>query len=308
MAAGDVRCINPGEIEWPTQLADLESPPACLWASGPGNLRLLALRSVAIVGSRAATPYGIRVAGDIAARLTHAGWVVFSGAAFGIDAAAHRGALAVGGPTVAVLAGGVDVASPRAHEALIARIGEGGVVVSERPLGETPRAHSFLVRNRIIAALTRSVIVVEAGRRSGALNTARQAEALGRQVLAVPGPVTSSASDGTHELIKTRRAELVGSAKDVLELIEPLGSVVPEPDGLWGTDQTPPAPDPRARSGPLAEDIENVKASLSRFPTTLDDLAERTGLPVAEVLDAVFELRRTGEVQQTIEGWRSPSR
>ncbi|MDP4013026.1 MAG: DNA-processing protein DprA [Candidatus Nanopelagicales bacterium] len=304
MTTGNRR-IAAGDMEWPTQLGDLDSEPSGLWVSGPGNLRLLALRSVAIVGSRAATPYGLRTAGEIAGRLADAGWVIFSGAAFGIDAAAHRGALAVGGPTVAVLAGGVDVASPSSHEPLIARIRDSGAVVSERPLGETPRAHSFLVRNRLIAALCRSVIVVEAGRRSGALNTARQAEELGRQVLAIPGPVTSSASEGTHELIKGRRAELVTCAQDVLELIEPLGSVSPSAEASPESSQPELWTDRRVGNAP--EDLSAVKAGLTGFPVTVDDLAATSSLPVAKVMEILMELRRTREVEQTFEGWRAPS-
>ena len=183
--------IRPQTAQWPQQLADLDSgAPTRLWTSGTGHLRLLALRSVAIVGARNATPYGMTVAGAVAAELTAAGWLVVSGAAFGIDAAAHRGALAAGGATIAVMAGGVDVPVPRSHAPLLARINDQGLLVSEYPPGTMPRKHSFLERNRLIAALSRATIVVEAGSRSGSLNTADWAATLGRPVLAVPGPVT----------------------------------------------------------------------------------------------------------------------
>ncbi len=215
--------IRPATAQWPQQLVDLDSSaPSRLWTSGAGDLRLLALRSVAIVGARNATPYGMTVAGAIAAELTAAGWLVVSGAAFGIDSAAHRGALAAGGSTIAVMAGGVDVPVPRSHAPLLARINDQGLLMSEYPPGTRPRKHSFLERNRLIAALSRATIVVEAGSRSGSLNTADWAATLGRPVLAVPGPVTSPMSRGTHRLIRDRSATLVQDADDVLTaLAEP---------------------------------------------------------------------------------------
>lgn len=214
--------IEPGTAGWPTQLADLgKGQPKRLWVAGTGDLRLLALRSVAIVGARNATAYGIATAGMLAADLTAAGWVVVSGAALGIDAAAHRGALAAGA-TVAVLAGGVDVASPRSNAALLNRIAAAGLIVSEQPPGSEPAKHRFLERNRLIAGLARAVVVVEAAHRSGALNTANWAEQLGRHVLAVPGPASSPMSRGTHALIRERQAVLVQDADDVLEVLEPL--------------------------------------------------------------------------------------
>ena len=153
-------------------------------------------RSVAIVGSRASTAYGEHVAGELGHQLAERGWTVVSGGAFGIDAAAHRGALAAEAPTVAVLACGVDRPYPAAHGALLHRIAETGLLVSEWPPGAAPHRHRFLVRNRLIAALTRGTVVVEAAARSGAQATARRARKLGRQVLVVPGPVTSAMSVG----------------------------------------------------------------------------------------------------------------
>ncbi len=209
--------IVPGTAGWPTQLDDLESgTPQRLWVAGTGDLRLLALRAVAIVGARNATPYGISMAGSLAAGMTAAGWLVVSGAAFGIDSAAHRGALAGGGATVALMAGGADVPVPLSHASLLARIADQGLVVSEYPPGTAPRRHSFLERNRLIAALTRATIVVEAGNRSGALNTADWATTLGRPVLAVPGPAHSAASRGTHGLIRRGDATLVQDIDDIL--------------------------------------------------------------------------------------------
>jgi DNA processing protein len=219
--------LLPDTATWPRQLMDLDtSCPTRLWLQGTADLRLLALRSVAIVGARNATPYGVTTAGTLAAELTEAGWLVVSGAAFGIDSAAHRGALAAGGATIAVMAGGVDVPVPRSHTPLLERIREHGLIVSEYPPGTMPRKSAFLERNRIIAALTRATIVVEAGVRSGSLNTADWALTVGRPVLAVPGPASSPMSRGTHRLIREGVATLV---QDATEVITALGR--PDPAG-----------------------------------------------------------------------------
>ncbi|MGH8839045.1 MAG: DNA-processing protein DprA, partial [Jiangellaceae bacterium] len=196
------RFVCPGDAEWPAGFETLDlaleagsraagPPPLGLWIRGETDLATATRRSVAVVGSRAATEYGVRVAADLASDLATAGWTVVSGAAYGIDAAAHRGALAVGGPTVAVLACGVDVVYPRGHAALLHRVAGEGLVVSELPPASTPTRARFLARNRLIAAMTCGTVVVEAAPRSGALNTATWASDQGRAVLAVPGPVTS---------------------------------------------------------------------------------------------------------------------
>ncbi len=213
--------LVPETAAWPRQLADLEtSAPDRMWVAGTGELRLLALRSVAIVGARNATVYGVTTAGTLAAELTEAGWLVVSGAAFGIDSAAHRGALAAGGATIAVMAGGVDVPVPRSHAPLLERIRDQGLIVSEYSPGTMPRKSAFLERNRLIAALTRATIVVEAGTRSGALNTADWAQAMGRPVLAVPGPASSPMSRGTHRLIREGVATLIQDATEVITALE----------------------------------------------------------------------------------------
>ena len=186
-------------------------------------------RSVAVVGARACTPYGEHVAAEIGAGLADRGWTVVSGGAYGIDAAAHRGALAVDAPTVAVLACGVDVAYPAAHDRLLATVRAVGVVVSELPPGARPTRRRFLDRNRVIAALARGTVVVEAAVRSGALNTAGHAEGLSRTVMAVPGPVTSATSAGCHELLRTRAAALVTDAADVLDQVGDLVVDASEP-------------------------------------------------------------------------------
>jgi len=244
LGACGARSVFPGDSEWPTQLDDLgTSRPLVLFVRG-ANLRLAAIRSVAIVGARAASEYGIAVASDLAADLADRGWVVVSGGAFGIDAAAHRGCLASGGTTVAVLACGIDVPYPRANDALLRRIADEGVVVSERPPGSPPTRSLFLTRNRLIAALTRGTVVVEAAHRSGSLNTAAHARQLGRQVLAVPGPITSPMSAGVHHLLREHleTTRLVTGADEVTEELGPIGEFAPLPppstrpwDGLDAT-------------------------------------------------------------------------
>lgn len=216
-----MRMVLPGAPEWPTQLDDLDdAAPPRLWLTGDANLRLLALRSVAVVGCRNATSYGMSLATRWSTELVAAGWTVVSGAAFGIDAAAHRGALAAGGPTIAVMAGGVDVAVPASHGRLISNIADAGVVASEYDPGSSARRHSFLERNRIIASLSRATLVIEAAQRSGALNTAGWAHALGRVVLAAPGAADAATSRGTHQLIREGAAVLVRDVDDVLEQLQ----------------------------------------------------------------------------------------
>ena len=215
-----VRLVVPGDDEWPQQLHDLgPATPLLLWVDGEGDLSALTRRAVAVVGARACTAYGEHAAAELAAGLGDRGWTVVSGGAFGVDAAAHRGALAVDAPTVAVLACGVDVAYPAAHDRLLAHIRATGAVVSELPPGARPTRGRFLERNRVIAALARGTVVVEAAARSGAKNTAGHADSLSRPVMAVPGPVTSAMSAGCHELIRVAGAALVTDARDVVDIV-----------------------------------------------------------------------------------------
>jgi DNA processing protein len=216
-----ISILIPGAIGWPTQLDDLRVPPVVLYRRGT-DFRPLLLRSVSIVGSRSASASGMRIARAWAAELAQRGITITSGAAFGIDGAAHQGALAASRPTVAVLAGGVDVPSPRAHRAMLEQIAGTGSIVSEAPLGAEPLRHRFLVRNRLIAALTPLTVVVQAAARSGALSTARQAADLNRIVVAVPGAVADPAHAGCHGLIRDRVAELVTSSEEISDLLEPL--------------------------------------------------------------------------------------
>lgn len=229
--AAGARLLCPGDPEWPAPLDELTraadtsdswwSPPLALWVRGEPNLAATAERSVAIVGARAATSYGLHHAAELAAEMSSQGWTIMAGGSYGVDGQAHRGALAAGGPTVAVLACGVDVAYPQGHADLLDRIASEGLVVSELPPGARPTRARFLARNRLLAALTRGVVIVEAAMRSGALNTAAWAGHLGRPVMAMPGPVTSPMSAGCHQLIRQKQtgAVLVTGAADIQEAI-----------------------------------------------------------------------------------------
>src|SRR6201995_2912506 len=221
-----IRLVCPGDSEWPTQLNPLGVVrPYALWLRGEADLRYCCLQSVSIVGARAASAYGLHVGTEMAAALAARGWTVVSGAAYGIDACAHQGALAADGVTIAVLACGVDHAYPVGHYDLLASIAAQGVLVSEWPPGRTPNRLRFLIRNRVIGALTRGTVVVEAGLRSGALNTARHARALPRPVMAVPGPVPSEPSAGCHKIIREWGAVCITNVHDVIDLLTPLCEV-----------------------------------------------------------------------------------
>ena len=219
------RFLVPGAPGWPTGLQDLaELAPAGLWVRGVADLAALTARSVALIGARASSAYGERVAGELSSGVVERGWTVVSGGAYGIDAVAHRAALAVDGPTVAVLAGGVDRPYPAGHARLLGAVVErGGAVVAEVPPGGVPSRSRFLQRNRLIAAVSRATVVVEAAWRSGALSTAGHAAALGRPVGAVPGPVTSAVSAGCHRLLR-EGAVCVTDAGEVVELAGELGA------------------------------------------------------------------------------------
>ncbi|MFD5427896.1 DNA-processing protein DprA [Streptomyces sp. NPDC127084] len=287
------RFVCPGDLEWPTQLDDLgDGRPVGLWLRGGADLRKWALRSVAVVGARACTPYGARIAGSLGSGLAERGWVVVSGAAHGVDGAAHRGALASGGATVAVLACGVDVAYPRSHTGLIGRIAEQGLVVAELPPGAHPTRSRFVLRNRVIAALTRGTVVVEAELRSGSLVTARAAERLGRCTMGVPGPVTSGLSAGVHELLRAD-AVLVTDADEVVEVVGDIGELAP------------------VRRGPvLARDLLGPAESaiLEALPSRggLDgrEVALRAGTTPDEALGRLYELQSLGFVERHGSGWQ----
>jgi DNA processing protein len=207
-----VRFVIPSDADWPEQLADLDTQsPIGLWVKGSGKLSSITADSLAIVGARAATSYGTRIASELGTLAADYERCVVSGAAFGVDAAAHRGALSVNGTTVAVLACGVDVAYPAAHQGLLDRIAATGLIISEVPPGTLARKQYFLIRNRLIAALASQTVVVEAALRSGALSTSNWANAIGRQVWGVPGPITSASSAGVNREIATGQAMLLMS-------------------------------------------------------------------------------------------------
>ncbi len=212
--------ITPEDLSWPTRVNQLAIPPMGLIVKG--DLSILNNPSLAIVGTRNPTPYGVRLAGDFAAGFVDREWDIISGGAYGIDTAAHRGALVAEGRTIAVIASGIDVQYPAGNARLFDEICENGAIISEVMPGVTAMPHRFLIRNRLIAALSLSTLVVEAAFRSGSLRTARDAAELMRPVMAIPGPISSPSSEGCHRLIGERAAELVTSVADAMELISAL--------------------------------------------------------------------------------------
>ncbi|MET9733974.1 DNA-processing protein DprA [Streptomyces sp. NPDC006458] len=288
-----VRFVCPGGPEWPTQLDDLgDARPVGLWVRGRPSLRMWALRSVAVVGARACTEYGAHLAVTLAAGLAEHGWVVVSGGAYGVDGAAHRGALGAGGATVAVLACGVDRPYPRGHTGLINRIAEQGLVIGELPLGEHPTPSRFVLRNRVIAALTRGTVVVEAAHRSGSLVTARAAQRLGRHTMGVPGPVTSALSAGVHELLRGE-ALLVTDAAEVVEVVGDMGQLAPERRG------------PVLPRDLLAAATRCVLAALpARRAAAPREIARGAQTTEDDAVARLYELRALGYVERHGDGWK----
>jgi DNA processing protein len=313
-----VRLVTPEDHEWPDEairameIAYLReraeraggrpardrvelTPPLALWVQGSTRLDEALARSVSIVGSRAATPYGEHVSADLAHGLAARRWTVVSGGALGIDGAAHRGALAAAGTTVAIVAGGLRNPYPLAHSGLFRRIARDGVLVSELPPDAAPQRHRFLVRNRLIAGLSSGTVLVEAGVRSGALSTGRQALRMGRAVMAVPGPVTSAESAGVHELLRGRPdVTLVTRTAEVVELVGAIGAdLAPRPEA--------PA---TVRDGlePLARQV------LDGLPTvgavSPDRIAVSAGVPPLDVLRCLPGLEVRGLVEDTPSGWQ----
>jgi len=288
-----VRFVRPGDVEWPGQLDDLgDARPVGLWVRGPASLRMWALKSVAVVGARACTEYGAHMAATLAGGLAERGWVVVSGGAYGVDGAAHRGALGAGGATVAVLACGVDRPYPRGHTQLINRIAEQGLVIGELPPGDHPTPSRFIVRNRVIAALTRGTVVVEAAHRSGSLVTARAAQRLGRHTMGVPGPATSGLSAGIHELLRGD-AVLVTDAAEVVELVGDMGELAPERRGpVLPRDLLEPA-------------ARRVLAALpGRRAARADEIARGAQTTEDDAVARLYELRSLGYVERHGDGWK----
>ncbi|MFP3713569.1 DNA-processing protein DprA [Puerhibacterium sp. TATVAM-FAB25] len=288
--------LVPDDRRWPRALDDLgAAAPFALWVRGEPDLAALCARSVAVVGARASTGYGEHVAGQIAGGLADRGFTVVSGGAYGIDAVAHRAALVAGGPTVAVLAGGVDRFYPQGNQDLLRRVADGGgAVVSEVPPGSAPYKQRFLARNRLIAAGTGATVVVEAAWRSGALSTARRAAALLRPVGAVPGPVTSMASGGCHQLLRDQVATCVTDAAEVAELAGALGAdAAPERAGATGEAD---GLDPTGRAV--------LDALPARAAASVASLARAAGLSVPDVLGGLGTLELRGLAEPDGGVWR----
>lgn len=304
------RLVVPGDPGWPElALEPLDRPrgrrrdgkggvptalrPMGLWWRGPADPERVLGRSVAVVGTRAPTPYGRAVTADLGAGVSAEGFTVVSGGAFGIDAAAHRAVLGAGGTTIAVLAGGVDRLYPRGNDAMLREIAQTGAVISAQPPGTGVTRYRFLDRNRIIAALTPATVVVEAAARSGALSTAAWSAALDRPVGAVPGPVTSVASVGCHLLLRDRGAVLIGRVADVVELAGRMGETTPPPGaapGAWdGLDDV------------TRRILEALPTSGGAAPA---EIAASAGIAPVTVRTVLGRLLSTGAAARGPEGWR----
>jgi DNA processing protein len=267
-------------------------PPFALWVVGEARLDDMAQRAVAVVGTRACTAYGEHVAADLAAGLVERDVTVVSGGAYGIDGAAHRATLGSDGFTVAVVAGGIDVPYPSGHAGLLHRIARDGLIISEYPPGVRPARHRFLTRNRLVAALSDATVVVEAGARSGAANTAAWARALGRPVCAVPGPVTSAASVGCHALLRDE-ANLVTRAAEVVELMGHIGELAPD----------------EARPGSLLDGLGDSEQRVydalpARGRRSTDEIAVASGLPPMQVLGPLSMLEVCGLITRVDGYWK----
>jgi len=297
------RLITPDSDEWPVLAftafgsfghggRSRGGPPLALWAVGPARLDEVTQRAAALVGTRASTSYGEHMAADLAGGLAERDVAVISGGAYGIDGAAHRAALAADGVTVAVLAGGIDIPYPAGHSALLHRIGRHGLLCTEYPPGIRPARHRFLTRNRLVAAVSGAAVVVEAGLRSGAANTAAWARELGRVVAAVPGPVTSSASAGCHALLRGG-AELVTRAEDIIELVGHMGELAPED------------PHPTTPIDGLSEAERHVYEALpGRGAATVEQIAIASGLAPERVLGPLAMLELAGLARRDEGRWR----
>ncbi|MGH3433011.1 MAG: DNA-processing protein DprA [Thermocrispum sp.] len=301
------RLVTPEDHEWPawpllalTVAGDRGvkgmTAPLALWVRGGGRLDQAVERAVTVVGSRAASGYGEHIASEWAYGLASEQVAVFSGAAYGIDAAAHRGALAAGGVTAAVLGCALDAGYPAGHDLLLRKVAERGLVLSEYAPGTPPARHRFLVRNRLLAALSAATVVVEAGLRSGARNTANTARALGRPVMAAPGPITSRNSAGCHELIRAQHATLVTSSGEVMELAGSLGADL---DARASTT-------PRATDGLSGDALRVHEALQPDVGKSVERLSEESGVPSRRVRAVLPVLEVDGFSQRCESGWLLP--
>lgn len=303
---GGGRLLCPGDAEWPlarltwSAQPGLEAPPLALYLVGPTRLADVVDRSVALVGARAATAYGVRVARELALGLADRGVSVVSGGAYGIDAAAHGGALSsTGASTIAVLACGVDISYPKGNERLLHRIAQEGLIVSELPPGTTPTRGRFLVRNRLIAALSLGTVVVEAARRSGSLATLQRARLLNRHVMVVPGQITSGASAGCHEQLRhpDHPAVCVTRVEEVLDSV-----------GAIGVDASTPLRGPVRVRDDLPETVRRVLDAVPvRGGAGEAALARAAGVSTLVVQQVLPPLLVHGLVERTPQGWRLTS-
>jgi DNA processing protein len=301
------RLVTPNDMEWPGwallafdghrpegKRKPEDHPPLVLWALGPQHLADLTDRAVAMVGTRACTTYGEQVTADLVAGLVESDVAVISGGAFGIDGAAHRAALACEGVTVAVLAGGIDVPYPAGHSALLHRVAGSGLLLSEYPPGVRPARYRFLTRNRLVAGLSGATVVVEAGLRSGAANTAAWARTFGRTVCAVPGPVTSAASAGCHELLRNRRdTVLVTRAQEIVEVMGHIGELAEDAE----------------RPGTALDGLDPVQQRVyealpRRGARSAEEIAVASGVPAMQVLGQLALLELDGLLERHEGRWR----
>jgi DNA processing protein len=303
----DARLVIPSDPEWPVGLDELGvHAPLAVWVRGRAGALAGAMPAIALVGARAATGYGEHVAMESSSGLVDRGFTVVSGGAYGIDGMAHRSALASGGATVAFLAGGVDRFYPMGHDALLTRIVQTGAVISELPCGAAPTKWRFLQRNRLIAATSAATVVLEAGIRSGSLNTAGHAAALGRPLGAVPGPVTSPASAGCHRLLREYDAVCVVDAEQMAELAG--GRPAPRP--VEATEAASEHTAVRAESGerthavaPSPEALRIMDALSTRSARQLDDLVQRSGMDGGAVMAVLGVLEIHGIAERRHGGW-----
>ena len=293
------RLIIPSDELWPRQLADLGlQEPICLWWRGVEQPLPPAGKTIALVGSRDSTAYGSAVTGDLAYSLAQRGFTIVSGGAYGIDAHAHRAALAGGSsggiPTIAVMAGGVDRFYPSGNEDLLRAVANQGAVLAEVPPGSAPTRYRFQQRNRLIAALASVTVVVEARWRSGALNTAHHAETLGRAVGAVPGSVHSANSAGCHRLLREGGAVCVTDAAEIAELASPSGEALPEAR----TGQA------AVQDGLTLEDLILLDALPLRSTTSVEKLTVVAGLSADSVRAGLGRLGLLGLAESQRGGWK----
>ncbi|MEV8512968.1 DNA-processing protein DprA [Dactylosporangium sp. NPDC051484] len=304
------RIVTAADEEWPVALDELvrasregnmlrrdTDPPMCVWLRGPLRLADSLARSVAVVGARAITGYGGYVASEFGFGLAERGWTVVSGGALGVDVTAHRGALATGGQTVAVLACGIDRAYPAANAAVLEQIGAQGLLLTEWPPGTQPHKTRFLTRNRVIAAATKGTVVVEAGSRSGARNTLGYARLLHRSAMVVPGPINSAMSVGCHIELRQPGTVLVTRVEEIIEEVGSVGELAAPIQG---------AGRPEDVLDPLQARI--LDAVRPRRATSAERIAAVAGVSGRDARRNLPLLEELGFVVSSPEGYRLSSR